>query len=53
MSRLTVAGELQRGELVSLENDLHLSRTFSLIWHPDRYRSPVWQAFKVFLRETA
>jgi DNA-binding transcriptional LysR family regulator len=52
MSRLTVAGELQRGELVSLENDLQLTRTFSLIWHPDRYRSPVWQAFKVFLRET-
>jgi len=52
MSRLTVAGELERGELISLQNDLHLTRTFSLIWHPDRYRSPVWQAFKVFLRET-
>jgi DNA-binding transcriptional LysR family regulator len=51
MSRLSVAGELERGELVALVSDLELSRTFSLIWHPERYRSPLWQAFKVFLQE--
>jgi DNA-binding transcriptional LysR family regulator len=46
-----VAGELGRGELVALETDLPLTRTFSLVWHPERYRSPLWQAFKVFLQE--
>ncbi|SHM08269.1 LysR substrate-binding domain-containing protein [Vreelandella subglaciescola] len=51
LSHLSVAGELERGELVALENSLSLSRTFSLVWHPDRYRSPLWQAFKVFLTE--
>ncbi|WP_258003483.1 LysR substrate-binding domain-containing protein [Stutzerimonas degradans] len=49
--RLSVAGELGRGELVALATDLPLNRTFSLVWHPDRYRSPLWQAFKVFLQE--
>ncbi|UYG07080.1 hypothetical protein [Halomonas sp. M4R1S46] len=28
-----------------------LRRTFSLVWQPERYRSPLWQAFKVFLVE--
>lgn len=51
LSQLSVAGELERGELVALSSDLELSRTFSLIWHPERYRSPLWQAFKVFLQE--
>ncbi|MHB1370525.1 MAG: LysR family transcriptional regulator [Pseudomonadaceae bacterium] len=51
LSRLSVAGELGRGELVALATDLPLNRTFSLVWHPDRYRSPLWQAFKVFLQE--
>ncbi|MDN7131056.1 LysR substrate-binding domain-containing protein [Halomonas sp. MC140] len=49
LSYLSVVGELQRGELVALESQLALSRSFSLIWHPERYRSPLWQAFKVFL----
>nr|WP_313288630.1 LysR substrate-binding domain-containing protein [Stutzerimonas nitrititolerans] len=51
MSQLCVAEEVVRGELVALENDLPLTRYFSLVWHPQRYRSPLWQAFKVFLRE--
>lgn len=51
LSRLSVAGELERGELVALESGLELSRMFSLLWHPDRYRSPLWQAFKVFSLE--
>ncbi|WP_314409702.1 LysR substrate-binding domain-containing protein [Pseudomonas kuykendallii] len=51
MSRLSIAGELERGELVALQNDLQLTRTFSLVWHPERYRSALWQAFKVFLHE--
>lgn len=51
LSHLSVAGELERGELVALESGLSLSRTFSLVWHPERYRSPLWQAFKVFLTE--
>jgi DNA-binding transcriptional LysR family regulator len=51
MSRLSVSGELARGELIALQTDLHLTRTFSLVWHPERYRSPLWQAFKVFLNE--
>ncbi|ATJ81614.1 LysR family transcriptional regulator [Halomonas beimenensis] len=51
LSELSVAGELERGELVALDTGLGLSRTFSLVWHPDRYRSPLWQAFKVFLVE--
>ncbi|MDN6180168.1 MAG: LysR substrate-binding domain-containing protein [Halomonas subglaciescola] len=51
LSHLSVVGELERGELVALENGLSLSRTFSLVWHPERYRSPLWQAFKVFLTE--
>ncbi|XKE46222.1 LysR family transcriptional regulator [Halomonas organivorans] len=51
LSELSVAGELERGELVALDTSLALSRTFSLVWHPDRYRSPLWQAFKVFLVE--
>ena len=51
LPRLSVAGELGRGELVALETDLPLTRTFSLVWHPERYRSPLWQAFKVFLQE--
>ncbi len=53
LSRLSVAGELERGELVALDSDLHLDRTFFLVWHPERYRSPLWQAFKVFLQEAA
>lgn len=51
LSHLSVAGELERGELVALESGLSLSRSFSLVWHPERYRSPLWQAFKVFLAE--
>ncbi|MGC3875182.1 LysR substrate-binding domain-containing protein [Halomonas sp. GXIMD04776] len=51
LSRLSVAGELRRKELIALESDLVLRRTFSLVWHPERYRSPLWQAFKVFLLE--
>ncbi|KRW63501.1 LysR family transcriptional regulator [Stutzerimonas nitrititolerans] len=51
LSQLCVAEEVARGELVALENDLPLTRYFSLVWHPQRYRSPLWQAFKVFLRE--
>lgn len=51
LSALSVAGELERGELVALDSALVLRRTFSLVWHPDRYRSPLWQAFKVFLVE--
>lgn len=51
LSQLSVAGELERGELVALNHRLALSRTFSLVWHPERYRSPLWQAFKVFLAE--
>ncbi|MCW3150529.1 LysR substrate-binding domain-containing protein [Stutzerimonas stutzeri] len=51
LSRLSVAGELARGELVALDSDLQLKRTFCLVWHPERYRSPLWQAFKVFLQE--
>ncbi|MDR5865414.1 LysR substrate-binding domain-containing protein [Halomonas koreensis] len=51
LSELSVAGELERGELVALDTPLSLRRTFSLVWHPDRYRSPLWQAFKVFLVE--
>jgi len=52
LSRLSVQGELARGELVALRHDLPLTRHFSLVWHPDRYRSPLWQAFKVFLVES-
>lgn len=51
LSRLSVAGELERGELCALDADLQLHRTFLLVWHPERYCSPLWQAFKVFLRE--
>ena len=53
LSRLSVAGELARGEMVELPSPLHLTRDFSLVWHPERYRSPIWQAFKVFLLESA
>lgn len=52
LSRLSVAEELARGDLVSLKSPLHLTRAFSLVWHPERYRSPLWQAFKVFLQES-
>ncbi|NWN81697.1 MAG: LysR family transcriptional regulator [Halomonas sp.] len=52
LSRLSVADELARGELIALDSALSLRRTFSLVWHPERYRSPLWQAFKVFLRES-
>ncbi|MCK2184153.1 LysR substrate-binding domain-containing protein [Halomonas getboli] len=52
LSALSVAGELERGELMALDSRLVLRRTFSLVWHPDRYRSPLWQAFKVFLVES-
>lgn len=51
LSRLSVAGELARGELIALETPLSLRRRFSLVWHPERYRSPLWQAFKVFLTD--
>ncbi|GKW48882.1 LysR family transcriptional regulator [Halomonas sp. NCCP-2165] len=51
LSEFCVAGELARGELVALSSDLGLRRRFSLIWHPRRYRSPLWQAFKVALRD--
>ncbi|MBB3139236.1 LysR substrate-binding domain-containing protein [Halomonas organivorans] len=51
LSALGVAGELERGELVALDSELTLRRTFSLVWHPERYRSLLWQAFKVFLVE--
>ncbi|GEK71951.1 MULTISPECIES: LysR substrate-binding domain-containing protein [Halomonas] len=52
LSALSVAGERERGELVALDSRLVLCRTFSLVWHPERYRSPLWQAFKVFLVES-
>lgn len=51
LSRLSVAGELTRGELIALETPLSLRQRFSLVWHPERYRSPLWQAFKVFLTD--
>lgn len=51
LSQLCVAEEIARGELVALASDLPLSRSFSLVWHPQRYRSLLWQAFKVFLGE--
>ncbi|MFC3282089.1 LysR substrate-binding domain-containing protein [Litchfieldella rifensis] len=51
LSWLSVSGELERGELVELASGLHLTRSFSLVWHPERYRSPLWQAFKVYLLE--
>ncbi|WP_192036289.1 LysR substrate-binding domain-containing protein [Halomonas sp. YLGW01] len=51
LSRLGVVDELERGELVTLATPLSLVRAFSLVWHPERYRSPLWQAFKVFLDE--
>ncbi|MCD6005182.1 LysR substrate-binding domain-containing protein [Vreelandella alkaliphila] len=49
LSHRSVEGELERGELISLNSGLKLTRIFSLVWHPERYRSPLWQAFKVFL----
>lgn len=52
LSRLSVSSELAMGELVALQSPLQLTRSFSLVWHPERYRSPLWQAFKVFLRES-
>lgn len=52
LSHLSVRGELERGELKALSHDLPLARHFSLVWHPGRYHSPVWQAFKVFLFES-
>jgi|GEM_PF-1045716 len=51
LARRSVAGKLARGELVALDCDLQLNRTFFLVWHPERYRRPLWQAFKVFLQE--
>ncbi|MCE8024364.1 LysR substrate-binding domain-containing protein [Billgrantia aerodenitrificans] len=51
LSWLSVVGEIERGELIALSSDLCLTRRFSLVWHPERYRSPLWQAFKVFLVE--
>lgn len=52
LSHLSVASELAMGELVALQSPLQLTRSFSLVWHPERYRSPLWQAFKVFLVES-
>lgn len=51
LSRLAVEAEVRRGELVALHAPLDLRRAFTLVWHPERYRSPLWQAFKVFLAE--
>ncbi len=45
--RLSIAGELEHGEVVALQNDLQLTRTFSLVWLAERYRSALWQAFKL------
>ncbi|MCO7231808.1 MULTISPECIES: LysR substrate-binding domain-containing protein [Cobetia] len=50
LSRLSVAAEIARGELVVLATpQLNLKRRFSMLWHPERYRSPLWQAVKVYL----
>lgn len=51
LPRLSVAEELARGALIELKNNLNLTRSFYIVWHPKRYHSPVWQALKVFLRE--
>ncbi|WP_296258087.1 MULTISPECIES: LysR family transcriptional regulator [unclassified Pseudomonas] len=50
LPRLSVNQELARGSLVELENPLNLKRAFHVVWHPKRYHSPVWQAFKVHLQ---
>ena len=52
LSYRCVKGELERGELVSMQSGIELARIFSLVWHPESYRSPLWQAFKVFLIES-
>ena len=45
--RLSIAGKLEHGEVVALQNDLQLTRTFSLVWLAERYRSALWQALKL------
>ncbi|MCM2130815.1 LysR family transcriptional regulator [Larsenimonas rhizosphaerae] len=52
LSELAVREELEQGTLVELCLDgLSLKRHFYMVWHASRYRSPVWQAFKVHLDE--
>ncbi|MCM5703380.1 LysR family transcriptional regulator [Larsenimonas salina] len=50
LSELAVEEELASGSLVELNLEgLSLKRHFYMVWHASRYRSPVWQAFKVHL----
>ncbi|MBM5459855.1 LysR family transcriptional regulator [Pseudomonas sp. P66] len=53
LSKLSVIEDLRRGSLVELKSSLNLKRAFHIVWHPQRYQSPAWQALKVFLRERA
>lgn len=43
--RLSIAGKLEHGEVVALQNDLQL--TLSVVWLAERYRSALWQALKL------
>ncbi len=51
LPKLSIENELKRGELIALKHGLDLTRQFSILWHPERYHTPLWQAFIVFLRE--
>ena len=37
LSRHLVQGRIDRGELIELETDFHIERTFHIIWHKNKY----------------
>lgn len=54
ISQMAVQDEIDSGRLVRIEmNDLPITREFRLIWHKDKYRSPLLDAFIQSLMENA
>lgn len=50
ISQMAVKDEIESGRLVNIKlNGLPISREFKLIWHKDKYRSPLLNAFIQFV----
>jgi DNA-binding transcriptional LysR family regulator len=54
ISQMAVKDEMESGRLVNVKlNGLPITREFKLIWHKDKYRSPLLNAFIQFVIGTA
>ncbi len=54
VSKLAVQEEIRNGSLVKIEvQGIHMTRTLSFIYHKEKFRSPLFQAFITYLNSYA